>query len=252
MRSEEELRRYYASAYYSGQNEDKIARLPQDITNARQNTILEVKRYRMAGVFLEIGCGYGSTLAAARDEGYRVVGIEPSAPARKYAREHLQLDVREGSLEACRLEPDSFDVVYAWHVIEHVPDLARFLREVHRILRPDGVFYFGTENYRCLANRFSRAQHLLGGSLPGLDTAPEHTFLLTPNIVKRMFPRFGFRVAMARAFQPTHKRERFFASAKHGSALKRAIKAAVLAGVYGASVAVPPWGGHMKAALLKR
>ena len=70
--------------------------------------------------------------------------------------------------------------------------------------------------------------------------------------IARMFPRFGFRVAMARAFQPTHKRERFFASAKHGSALKRAIKAAVLAGVYGASVAVPPWGGHMKAALLKR
>jgi SAM-dependent methyltransferase len=36
---------------------------------------------------------------------------------------------------------DMFDIVYTWSVFEHVSDPTRMLQEVHRILKPDGVFF---------------------------------------------------------------------------------------------------------------
>ncbi len=43
-------------------------------------------------------------------------------------------------------EEESFDMVFYYHVIEHVPDPARSLSEVARVLRPQGALFVGTPN----------------------------------------------------------------------------------------------------------
>lgn len=252
MRTEEELNHFYATVYYAESRERQIAEFPTRVAQARAQLAAEVVTRRPpSGRFLEIGCGYGSVLVAARELGYEVVGSEPGDAAREFAVREHGLDVRPQMLEQCHFEDTSFDVIYGWHVIEHVPDMARFLREVRRVLKPGGVFFFGTENYRCLPNRYSRAMHLLTGSLPALDTADEHTFLFTPASVRSIFPRFGYRVASVRAYQPTHKRDRFFAPAQRNRGLKRVVHMAVLGAVYWLAVAWPGAGAHMHAAVMR-
>src|SRR5690349_13207665 len=89
------------------------------------------------GRLLEVGSGYGLFLAAARDAGYQVHGIELSRTGVGVAREELGLDVLAGQLADAPVEPA--DVICFWDTLEHVPDPLTFLREVRARLAPGGL-----------------------------------------------------------------------------------------------------------------
>jgi len=253
MSTEEELNEFYAAQYYKDSGERMVKEFPLRVADAKLQLKKEVVPLcPPPGRFLEVGCGYGPVLLAARELSYEAVGIELGKDAQSWALKEHGLELRAEILERCGFEDQAFDVIYAWHVIEHVPDMARFLKEVYRVLKPGGVFFFGTEHYRCIPNRASRAHHLLTGSLPGIDTAGEHTFLFTPQLVRNVFPRFGFEVDMVRAYQPHHKRAMFFAPARRGSIVKRTVHYALLGGVYALASLWPNGGAHLKAAVRRK
>ena len=100
---------------------------------------------------LEIGSGGGWMLALAARRGLRCTGIEHNPELAELAREHaralgVSVDVRVGSAERYPLEPESFDVVVANSVLEHVPDYRALLDTAYRALRPGGLFYFDSTN----------------------------------------------------------------------------------------------------------
>jgi len=86
---------------------------------------------------LEVGSGYGLFLAAARDAGYRVRGVELSRTGARVARQELGLDVLGGQLADAPPEPA--DVICFWDTLEHVADPLAFLRQVRDRLTPGGV-----------------------------------------------------------------------------------------------------------------
>ena len=90
---------------------------------------------------LDCGCGYGFALRAFRCSGYtNVIGTDISedrlTEARKVGYPLLKLDMH--LMQGIR--DSAFDIVYSSHSLEHglYPD--RALAEVHRILKPDGIF----------------------------------------------------------------------------------------------------------------
>jgi SAM-dependent methyltransferase len=86
---------------------------------------------------LDAGCGGGATMENLRRHG-RVRGMEFAPEAVEYNRERGR-DVVEGSIEELPFEDASFDLALALDVIEHVPDDARALEELYRVLRPGGA-----------------------------------------------------------------------------------------------------------------
>src|SRR5581483_5194972 len=72
------------------------------------------------------------------------------------------LNVACGKLRGSAFAPGSFDVVTMWDVIEHFPDPAAEVREVHRLLRPGGLVGITTMNVESLVAR------LLGPRWPWL------------------------------------------------------------------------------------
>jgi SAM-dependent methyltransferase len=87
---------------------------------------------------LEAGCGTGGNLAMLAGFG-RVSGFEPDAEARGLARRKGAFDIREGALPAgVPFEPESFDLVVALDVLEHVADDAASLSALGACLRPGG------------------------------------------------------------------------------------------------------------------
>lgn len=89
---------------------------------------------------VDVGCGPGNTLLRLRDLG-RVFGIDYSTDALRFAKDRGLSAVR-ASLDALPTMSESADVIVALDVLEHVEDDREVLRQIHRTLKPGGVFVF--------------------------------------------------------------------------------------------------------------
>lgn len=114
----------------------------------RKRSARWVRRVRAAkpsGRWLDVGCSAGFTVEAARNLGYDAWGVDVESWGVNYARETLGLvNVRQGMLEDQGFADNSFDIITAYEVIEHVPDLNRFLTELKRLLAPGGLIILHT------------------------------------------------------------------------------------------------------------
>ncbi|MBI3301726.1 MAG: class I SAM-dependent methyltransferase [Deltaproteobacteria bacterium] len=89
------------------------------------------------GRLLDIGCNGGLLLEAGRRLGWQVVGVELSPVAARRARADFGLEVYGRFNDVFALEP--FDLIVAWHVLEHTHDPVAFLRQAVHVMRTDGV-----------------------------------------------------------------------------------------------------------------
>ncbi len=120
------------------------------------------------GRLLDIGCSIGRLLDEARGRGYDVLGLELGERAAAIARQRYQLEVLSQTLEKAALPPASFDVITLIETLEHLPQPRDLVRQIHRLLKPGGVFLVGVPNgkslgvmvLRQLARTFNR-NHLI-------------------------------------------------------------------------------------------
>jgi SAM-dependent methyltransferase len=86
---------------------------------------------------LDVGCGTGANLKMLADFG-AAEGVDISPQAVEFCRERGLDSVKLGAAEQLPYENDSFDLVTALDVIEHLDDDVAGLREIRRVLRRDG------------------------------------------------------------------------------------------------------------------
>src|SRR5688500_20005542 len=86
---------------------------------------------------LDVGCGTGANLKMLAAYG-RTEGVDISEQAVDFCRERGLDSVKLGAIEELPYESGSFDLVTALDVVEHLDDDVAGLREVRRVLRPDG------------------------------------------------------------------------------------------------------------------
>jgi SAM-dependent methyltransferase len=86
---------------------------------------------------LEVGCGTGLVLSKVAKVARQARGVDLSPGMLSHARAR-GLDVREGDATSLPFEDASFDVVYAFKVLAHVPDVDRAIAEMTRVVRPGG------------------------------------------------------------------------------------------------------------------
>ena len=94
---------------------------------------------------LVVGCGSGVEAAVLSTElGADVTGIDISEEFDAEARRRVRL--MWGDATSLDFENGSFDLVYCFHVLEHISNPAAALAEMARVLRDDGVCWMGTPN----------------------------------------------------------------------------------------------------------
>ncbi|MBY0527411.1 MAG: class I SAM-dependent methyltransferase [Gemmataceae bacterium] len=143
------------------------------------------------GRLLDFGCGGGGFLKTMHSQGWKVTGLDVSAPTVYRVRAETGLPVLVGTLPHTELQPESFDVITMWHSLEHVHAPREILREAHKLLVPGGKLMVGTPNIDSLPFRW------FGRNWYGLDL-PRHLTHFTPWTLPLMLERTGFRVGAVR------------------------------------------------------
>lgn len=93
------------------------------------------------------GSGYGSQILATSAK--KVYGVDISPEAVKYAGEHFNasnIEYLVGTGEDIPLESNSVDSVVTFETIEHIKDYKKFIDEIKRVMKADGVAIVSTPN----------------------------------------------------------------------------------------------------------
>jgi SAM-dependent methyltransferase len=89
---------------------------------------------------LDVGTSAGTNLRMLRDLGFTdVTGLDLSLEAIRFCMEKGLGSVKQGDVTAMPFDDQSFALVVATDIIEHVDDDLRGLTEIRRVLRPGGV-----------------------------------------------------------------------------------------------------------------
>ena len=111
-----------------------------------KKNLKRIEKYSSKGKLLDVGCGYGTFLTTASDEGWQVQGVEVSKTAHKYATERLGLDIFRKTLKETRFPDNYFDVITLWDVLEQLNNPSDELLEINRILKSGGLLVFRVRN----------------------------------------------------------------------------------------------------------
>lgn len=146
---------------------------PIDVAKAASDFRRVKSKLKAAGLtkradraLLDVGCGIGTFLQQAEQEGWSVAGLELSASVAAFAREHNGLQVDSFSIESeTNFPPGSFDVITMFGVIEHLANPPGAIEECVRLLRPDGILILQTPAEDGLIRRTGRFLYWASGGL---------------------------------------------------------------------------------------
>ena len=101
-----------------------------------------LKKFKKKGMLLDFGCGTGWFLEHAQKY-YKVAGYEPTKNLAKFTSSLLKIQV-ESSVK--KFKNNSFDIITAFDVIEHVIEPQKTFREFFRLLKKNGILLIYTPN----------------------------------------------------------------------------------------------------------
>jgi 2-polyprenyl-3-methyl-5-hydroxy-6-metoxy-1,4-benzoquinol methylase len=122
--------------------------------------------------YLEIGCGTGRFTVPFAAMGLDLTAIDNSdemlatTKGKLTALEHGNVRLEKADARKTAWSDKSFDVIFSFNVINHIPEYERVISEVARLLRPNGVFVVGFPAlwslylpYAALVNVLQRSIH---------------------------------------------------------------------------------------------
>ncbi len=108
---------------------------------------LTAKKYiRQTDSVLEVGCGLGFFLKNLSDSGIQAVGLELNPKAIAVCHEKKLNAINELIEEHSNKNPEKYDVVCAFQVLEHIYDIKSFIDGCCKALKPGGKLIFAVPN----------------------------------------------------------------------------------------------------------
>lgn len=164
-----EIARYYPPSYFSDR------RLQTDRYRRQARYVPDT-----GGRLLDLGTARGDFLAVMAELGWQVAGIEPFEEA---GNPHDLTIYRERFPDECGLPDESYDVITAWAVLEHLHDPATAFRECSRLLRPGGRLIVQVPNLRSIYSRWAKQ-----------DDVPRHLYLFSEETLRAYGETTGLKL----------------------------------------------------------
>jgi len=106
-----------------------------------QRTIKLLKKWKESGKLLDVGCNLGLFVSEARESGFEARGIDLSAEGIRLGEEKLGLAglLQKGTISDQAYANDYWDAITYIHCFEHLNYPDAELKEIHRVIKSDGV-----------------------------------------------------------------------------------------------------------------
>jgi 2-polyprenyl-3-methyl-5-hydroxy-6-metoxy-1,4-benzoquinol methylase len=150
----------------------------------RLDILASQKPFSSGQTLLDIGCGTGWFLQAAKERGYAVSGFEFSAALARFTAETVGCKVYDSQLAAI---PPGFDIATLFDVIEHVPNPVQTLKAVRATLKPGGIVLVFCPNFDSVAIRAA-------GADSNLVMPTRHLSYFTRSSVEKLCALVGLRL----------------------------------------------------------
>ncbi|MHA8074800.1 class I SAM-dependent methyltransferase [Aquirufa sp. HETE-40SA] len=184
---------YHASAYisHSDTNEGLINKLYHAVRKftlqSKTNWIEQEKKGNKE--LLDIGCGNGHFLAAAKEKGWNINGVELDPETAARAAKLTGLTIAPSLKETT--PEKQFQVITLWHVLEHVYELDEYFQFFKNRLAKDGKLLLALPNPASFdANYFE--EHWAAYDVP------RHIHHFTPATITALAAKYGFKLKTSR------------------------------------------------------
>jgi 2-polyprenyl-3-methyl-5-hydroxy-6-metoxy-1,4-benzoquinol methylase len=157
-----------------------------------------VNKYKQNGKWLDVGCGSGLILQAAKESRqWSLFGVEPVKEMAEYTSAHLNVPVFAGTFEEYQGKESDYDIVSMWDVIEHLSKPFDAIKEVSKLLKTGGVFVFSTPNLNSIDRKIFKETWL------GYDL-PRHLYLFPDSLLRQVLKSQGLEVLDRFCFTGSH------------------------------------------------
>jgi len=157
------------------------------------------------GSILDIGCGYGHFIKMMGNAGWAAVGIEPSSRTSGYAKDK-GLTVIKTTIDDAEFPDESFDVITAFYVLEHLFDPLSAVKKIFMLLKPRGLTVLRVPHTTPLV-KFLTIFKIKNN----LYDLPFHLYDFSPKTIRLLLEKAGFssiRVIPGSPTFPNHYGER--------------------------------------------
>lgn len=153
---------------------------------------------------LDIGGGKGEFLNTAKNHGWDVSGIEPSPRFCQYAKEKLDLDMKQGFLNTETFAGRRFDLITLNHVLEHVDKPYQLLDLISGYLEKDGILFIEVPNVNSIllhiADIYFRIKGLKWSSRLSPLHPPYHKYGYSERSLRYLLNKAGFKVVGVKTY----------------------------------------------------
>ena len=132
---------------------------------------------------LDFGCGTGDFVKFLQTKNVNAVGVEPSQTARTIANKK-EIKVVE---RLDQLNNQTFDIITLWHVLEHIPDYQKLIKELKTLLNPNGVIIIAVPNFKSFDAQFYKEYW-------AAYDVPRHLWHFSQTSIKNLATQFNFKV----------------------------------------------------------
>jgi SAM-dependent methyltransferase len=144
---------------------------------------------------LDAGCGAGGFLHFAEQAGWSVTGLDASEAAVRYSAEKHRLRVFLADLNRYELPRKSCDVIWAFHVLEHLSNPRHFLETAAEALDQNGLLFIGLPFYPRTRIRSHQLLYKIGlANYPFSFGLPDHVSYFDRNTLCRTLSHVGLEV----------------------------------------------------------
>ncbi len=169
-----EMGKHYSRAY-----DELIAGAGEDAEDRWRTRKQELAKYKQSGALLDLGCSSGSFLTSMRSRSWELFGIEMSPESGKIARTKSGGEIFIGNILEAPFEPEMFDVITCFDVLEHLYEPVQVMSRVAEWLKPGGIFFVQVPNINSAESR------VFGRYWQGLEL-PRHLFHYSPESLRNV------------------------------------------------------------------